>query len=79
MAEKSAIATDEADFKAATEICTQEQATFEAEEENLVETCDIPERGIGIMEMEMNGGASMMQPPQMKAAQCVITTMRRWT
>ena len=56
-----AIATDEADLKAATEIRTKEQATFDAEEKDLVETVDILERAIGIIEKEMNGGASMMQ------------------
>merc|ERR1719352_463124 len=56
-----AIATDEADLKAATEIRTKEPATFEAEEKDLVETVDILERAIGIIEKEMNGGASMMQ------------------
>jgi len=56
-----AIATDEADLKAATEIRDKEQATFEAEEKDLVETVDILERAIGIIEKEMNGGASMMQ------------------
>jgi len=55
------IATDEADLKAATEIRNKEQATFEAEEKDLVETVDILERAIGIIEKEMNGGASMMQ------------------
>jgi len=56
-----AIATDEADLKAATEIRNKEQATFAAEEKDLVETVDILERAIGIIEKEMNGGASMMQ------------------
>jgi len=56
-----AIATDEADLKAATEIRDKEQATFAAEEKDLVETVDILERAIGIIEKEMNGGASMMQ------------------
>ena len=56
-----AIATDEADLKTATEIRTKEQATFEAEEKDLVGTVDIPERVIGIIEKEMNDGASMMQ------------------
>jgi len=55
------IATDEADLKAATEIRNKEQATFQAEETDLVETVDILERAIGIIEKEMNGGASMMQ------------------
>jgi len=55
------IATDEADLKSATEIRNKEQATFQAEETDLVETVDILERAIGIIEKEMNGGASMMQ------------------
>ena len=55
------IATDETDLKAATEIRTNEQATFEAEKKDLVETVDIFERAIGITENEMNGGVSMMQ------------------
>jgi len=55
------IATDEADLKAATEIRTKEQATFETEEKDLMETVDILERAIGIIQKEMNGGASMMQ------------------
>jgi len=55
------IATDEADLKAATEIRDKEEATFSAEEKDLVETVDILERAIGIIEKEMSGGASMMQ------------------
>lgn len=56
-----AISVDEADLKAATEIRDKEQATFSAEEKDLVETVDILERAIGIIEKEMNGGAAMVQ------------------
>jgi len=56
-----AISVDEADLKAATEIRDKEQATFQAEEKDLVETVDILERAIGIIEKEMNGGAAMVQ------------------
>jgi len=57
----SAIATDEADLKAATEIRDKEAADFSAQEKDLVETIDIVERAVGIIEKEMKGGASMMQ------------------
>jgi len=56
-----AIATDEADLKAATEIRDKEEADFSAQEKDLVETIDIVERAVGIIEKEMKGGASMMQ------------------
>jgi len=55
------IATDEADLKAATEIRDKESASFQAQEKDLVETIDIVERAVGIIEKEMSGGASMMQ------------------
>jgi len=55
------IATDEADLKAATEIRDKEAASFSAQEKDLVETIDIVERAVGIIEKEMAGGASMMQ------------------
>ena len=44
-------------MKAATEIRDKEQAIFAAEEKDLVETVDILERAISIIEKEMNGGA----------------------
>ena len=56
-----AIATDDADLKAATEIRDKEAADFSAQEKDLVETIDIVERAVGIIEKEMSGGASMMQ------------------
>jgi len=55
------IATDEADLKAATEIRDKEQTTFAAVEKDLVETIDVLERAIGIIEKEMKGGAAMVQ------------------
>jgi len=55
------IATDEADLAAATKIREKENADFTAQEKDLVETIDTLERAIGIIEKEMNGGASMMQ------------------
>jgi len=59
----SAIATDEADLKAATDIRNKEQAAFEAEEKELIDVIGTLERAIGILEKEMSksGAASMMQ------------------
>merc|ERR1719359_604846 len=59
----SAIAVDEADLKAATDIRTKEQATFAAEEKELMEVIDTLERAIGIVEKEMSksGAASFAQ------------------
>jgi hypothetical protein len=55
------IAMDEADLKAAGEIRGKELSTFQSEETDLVETIDILERAIGIIEKEMAGGASMIE------------------
>jgi hypothetical protein len=55
------ISMDEADLEAAAHIREKELATFSAEEKDLVETIDILERAIGIIEKEMNGGASMLE------------------
>jgi hypothetical protein len=52
-----AISMDEADLKAATTIRTKEEADFKAKEADLVETVDILERAIGIIEKEMKGGS----------------------
>merc|ERR1719271_2039410 len=58
----AAIATDEADLKAATDIRKKEQAAFEAEEKELMDVIDTLQRAIGILEKELGkGGASMMQ------------------
>lgn len=59
----TAISTDEADLKAATEIRTKENADFVAEEADLVDTVDTLERAIGILQREMakSGGAALMQ------------------
>merc|ERR1719316_1933497 len=58
-----AIATDEQDLKAATEIRKKEQAAFEAEEKELVDVLDTLSRAIGILEKELSktGAASMVQ------------------
>jgi len=56
-----AIATDEADLKAATGIRANEAATFAAEEKDLMETVDALERAIAVIERGMKKGASMMQ------------------
>jgi len=66
------IATDEADLKAATEIRDKEQTTFAAVEKDLVETIDVLERAIGIIEKEMAGGAAMMQ---LKSAGSVVEAL----
>ena len=62
---------------------TQEQATFKAEEKDLVETIDSLERAIGTIEKEMKSGASMMQlkeaalpAPTMKAMTAISTSTR---
>jgi len=52
-----AISMDEADLKAATEIRQKEEVIFKAKETDLVETVDILERAIGIIEKEMKGGS----------------------
>jgi len=69
----ASIATDEADLKAATEIRDKEQADFSAQEKDLVETIDIVERAVGIMEKELNGGAAMVQ---LKKATNVVDALR---
>jgi len=68
-----AIATDEADLKAATEIRDKEAVDFAAKEKDLVETIDTLERAIGIIEKEMKGGASMMQ---LKKAGSVVQALQ---
>jgi len=55
------IATDEADLKAASEIRGKEAKVFAAEEKDLAETIDMLQRASGILERQMQGGASMMQ------------------
>merc|ERR1719502_2158891 len=69
----AAIATDEADLKAARTIREKELATFEVEQAKLSETIDTLSRAIGIIEREMaSGGASMMQ---LKGAQSVAQAL----
>jgi hypothetical protein len=69
----ASIATDEADLKAATEIRDKESADFSAQEKDLVETIDIVERAVGIIEKEMNGGAAMVQ---LKKATNVVDALK---
>merc|ERR1719408_1131093 len=49
----STIATADADLKSATEIREKENADFNAAEKDLMETIDILQRAIGILEQEM--------------------------
>merc|ERR1740139_213886 len=56
-----AIATDQHDVQAATDIRSAEEATFAAEEKELMETVDMLERVSAIIQRNMQGGASMMQ------------------
>jgi len=69
-----AIATDEADLKAATTIRAKENTAFVAEEKELVDVIGTVERAIGILEKELakSGGASMMQ---LQSAQTVAQTL----
>merc|ERR1719310_2494721 len=55
------LATDERDLKSATEIREKELADFKAEEAELMETVDVIERAIAIIEREMSKTYSMVQ------------------
>jgi len=57
----SSIAQDEAELKEATDIRNKENADFVAVEKDLVETIDMLERAIAVIEREMAGGASFAQ------------------
>lgn len=58
----AAIATDEADLKAATDIREKENKVFVAEKKELMDVIDTLSRAIGILEKELaKGGASMVQ------------------
>jgi len=57
----SDIATDEAELKEATDIRTKENTDFVAVEKDLVETIDMLERAVAVIEREMAGGASFAQ------------------
>jgi chromosome segregation ATPase len=67
-----AIATDEADLKAATEIRAKEEAEFVVDEKELLDVINTLQRAIGILEKEMAGGASMMQ---LKKADSVVQAL----
>merc|ERR1719335_750487 len=70
----SAIAVDEADLKAATDIRTKEKAAFDAEEKELMEVIDTLGRAIGVIEKEMSksGAASLAQ---FKSATSVVEAL----
>jgi len=55
------LSKDEADLKDAKGIRAKEREEFLAEEKELAETIETIERAVGIIEREMNGGASMVQ------------------
>lgn len=56
------LTTDESDLKSATGIRAEEASTYQATEKDLVETIDILQRAILILEKEMKkGGAAMVQ------------------
>mmetsp|Transcript_97830 Transcript_97830/g.262881 ORF Transcript_97830/g.262881 Transcript_97830/m.262881 type:complete len:676 (+) Transcript_97830:62-2089(+) len=55
------ISVDEADLKAATDIRGKESEVFMASEKELTEIIDTLQRAVGILEREMQGGASMLQ------------------
>lgn len=57
----SAGASNDKDLKAAITIRAKEAADFKAEEQELVETVDMLRRATGILEREMNSGASAVQ------------------
>merc|ERR1719375_71042 len=73
----SAIATDEQDLKAATDIREKEQAAFEAEEKELVDTIDTLVRATGILEKEMSksGAAAMVQLKSVSSVAQALTVM----
>jgi len=72
----SAIAADEADLQSATDIRKKEQAAFEAEEKELVETIGTVERAIGILEKELSkSGAAMVQLKNVNNVVDALTVM----
>merc|ERR1719253_2421289 len=61
------VATNSADAKAAGEIRAAEKKDYDASDADLAETVDMLRRAIGIIEKEMNKGASLMQASSMSA------------
>eukprot|EP00446_Apocalathium_sp_SHHI-4_P029744 CAMPEP_0177237178 /NCGR_PEP_ID=MMETSP0367-20130122/45848_1 /TAXON_ID=447022 ORGANISM="Scrippsiella hangoei-like, Strain SHHI-4" /NCGR_SAMPLE_ID=MMETSP0367 /ASSEMBLY_ACC=CAM_ASM_000362 /LENGTH=679 /DNA_ID=CAMNT_0018688135 /DNA_START=56 /DNA_END=2095 /DNA_ORIENTATION=+ len=66
------ISVDEADLKAATDIRGKESEVFMASEKELTEIIDTLQRAVGILEREMQGGASMLQ---LKGAQNMVQAL----
>merc|ERR1719387_72778 len=57
------IAQNEADLKDATLVRDKERADFEAAEKELVDSIDMLDRAIGILEREMGKGSALLQKP----------------
>jgi len=72
-----AMAKDDADLTAATEIRTAEAGDFAAEEAELTDIISTLERAVGILEREMqkSGGASMLQNANAGSIVDALTTM----
>merc|ERR1719230_380654 len=72
----ASIAADEADLKAATEVRTKEAADFAKEEKELVDTIDVINRAVGILEKEMaKSGASMLQMQNAQSVEQALATL----
>lgn len=69
----ASINSNEGDLKAATAIRDIEASDFSAKEAELLDTADVIGRAIGIIEREMQGGASMMQ---LKNADGVVSALK---
>ena len=69
------VSTNNADLKAATEIRDAEKADFEKSDQDLAETVDMLRRAVGIIEKEMNKGASLMQSGSMTAITSALQTL----
>jgi len=71
----SAISTNDADLKAATEIREKEKAEFSAAEAELVETVDTLDRAINILEKKLKGSALMQAKVNTKDIQMLVKTL----
>jgi len=71
----SGIATNEADLKDATLIRDKERADFEASEKELVDSIDMLDRAIGIIERNMKGSALLQNPVDSKDLNALMKTL----
>jgi len=71
----NAIASNEADLKAATEIREKEHADFVASEKELVDSIDMLDRAIGILEREMKGSALLQTPMDTSSLNALIQSV----